>query len=160
MFADQTNPRRHSIPLPGYDYRQPGFYFVTICTQDHQCLLGSIVQGETSLNDAGAIAQSVWDSLPGRFAHVGLDVYCMMPNHLHGILVLAEPSKVALGEIVRTFKAVATRQIHAASKAEFAWQNDYYEHIVRNEKDLARIRQYILDNPARWAEDRFYVEAR
>src|SRR5713226_4032569 len=99
MPADQTGPRRHSIRLPDYDYRQAGFYFVTICTQDHKCLLGSIVQGEMYPNNAGAIAKSIWDSLSGRFAHVGLDVYCMMPNHLHGILVLEERSKVSLGEI-------------------------------------------------------------
>jgi REP element-mobilizing transposase RayT len=158
MPTHQTEFRRYSIRLPSYDYHQTGFYFVTICTQDRKCLLSSVIQREMYLNDVGSIVQSVWSSLPGRFEHVRLDQYCVMPNHLHGIVVLEEFSSVSLGNILRAFKAAATHQIRATGKKAFAWQSDYYEHIVRNEKDLTRIRQYILDNPARWTEDRFYAE--
>jgi putative transposase len=160
MPVDPMRHHRHSLRLPGYDYRQLGFYFVTICTRNHDCVLGSIVGDKMYLNDIGCIVQSIWNSLPERFTYLGLDQHCVMPNHLHGILVLEEPSTVPLGSIVRAFKGAATRQIRETGKPAFAWQDDFYERIVRDDRALARIRQYILDNPARWTEDRFYAGTR
>ncbi len=88
MPTHQKYPHRRTIRLQNYDYHQAGCYFVTICTQDQKCMFGEIVKGEMYLNGAGSLAQSIWSTLPERFAHVELDQYMVMPNHLHGIMVL------------------------------------------------------------------------
>ena len=197
MPTNQKYPHRRSIRLQNYDYRQAGFYFVTICTQDQKCMFGEIVKGEMYLNGAGSLAQSIWSTLPERFAHIELDQYMVMPNHLHGIMVLtgspsmpkrdvdtanvperfmhakgrvhqghapnmgSQQSRIhhipTLGEIIRTFKGLATSRIHSEGKPDFAWQASFYEHIIRNDDDLDRIRHSIVNNPARWAEDRLYT---
>ena len=76
-----------------------------------------------------------------------------MPNHVHSIVQLYGDSGVALSEIVRTFKAVATRMIREAGMQDFAWQSNYHEHIIRNEHELERIRNYIISNPLMWEDD-------
>ena len=149
--------------LAGYDYSQPGFYFVTICTQYHCLMFGTIVDDQVSLKGPGQIAQSVWVSLPKRFAHINLHEYVFMPNHLHGIIELTELDPVqsspraALWEIIRVLKAATSYQIRRSEgKPWFAWQDDYYETVIRSEAALQQIRQYILENPARWSQDKLY----
>ncbi len=93
-----------------------------------------------------------------RFAYVDLDAFVVMPNHVHALLVIVDSggkneSHQTLGEIIRTFKAVTTYSIRKAGLVEFAWQRNYHEHIVRNERELAGIQQYITDNPSHWLED-------
>lgn len=166
---------RRSIRLSGYDYAQSGAYFVTVCTQKRACLFGSIANSEMQINDAGRIAQTVWTELPARFPQVGIDGFIVMPNHIHGILmvgaqfiapsdspfdVIKNPARSvigrapALGEIIRAYKAISTRKIRPTVKADFRWQRNYYEHIVRSEESLNRIREYILNNPIQWDVDR------
>src|SRR3989442_12323056 len=136
--------------LAGYDYSQPGFYFVTICTEHHRLVFGTIDDGQVSLKGPGQIAHSVWVSLPKRFPHVNLHEYIFMPNHIHGIIELTEPdpavgSTVALWEIIRVFKAATSYQIRRSeSKPWFAWQDDYYKTVIRSEAALQQIRRYIL----------------
>jgi putative transposase len=158
-------------------------YFVTICTRDRECLFGALTDDEVRLNDGGRLASVAWKELPSRFPTVSLDSFVVMPNHIHGIITVGAqfiaPDSVqfiapasapynhvgiaqegamnrapTLGEIIRTYKAVSTRMIRQTANLEFAWQRNYYEHVVRNEESLNRIRQYILENPARWAMDR------
>lgn len=149
--------------LSGYDYSQPGFYFVTICTQQHRLVFGTIGEDQVYLKRPGQIAQSVWVTLPGRYAHVKLDEYVFMPNHMHAIIELTDldPThdgpRAALWEIIRAFKAATSYQIrHAEGKPWFAWQDDYYNEIIRTEAALQHIRQYIRENPARWTQDKLY----
>jgi len=149
--------------LVGYDYSQPGFYFVTICTQQHRPVFGTIVDGQMSLRSSGQIAQSVWVTLPRRFAHVKLDEYVFMPNHMHAIIELTDldPTqagpRAALWEIVRVFKAATSYQIRRSEgKPWFAWQDDYYDTVIKTEAALQQIRQYILENPVRWTQDKLY----
>lgn len=177
MVYDPEKHHRRSIRLKNYDYSQPGVYSVTLCTQNGATMFGDILDGEMRLNDRGEIAQAVWNTLPERFPTLELDYYVIMPNHLHGIVVqggqplprstntpgirrhtraLVQPARSELGQIIRTFKAVTTRLIRVSGTSEFAWHQNYYDHIIRNETDLNRIRQYIVDNPARWAEDKLY----
>jgi REP element-mobilizing transposase RayT len=97
-------------------------------------------------------------SLPQRFAYVALDAYVVMPNHVHCVLRLAdaegrETMPGHLGGVVRTFKAASTRLIRTSCMPDFAWQANYYDHVVRTEADLRRIREYVAANPARWDED-------
>ena len=149
--------------LSGYDYSQPGFYFVTICTQQHRLVFGTIVDGQVYLKGPGQMAQSVWVTLPRRFAHVKLDEYVFMPNHMHAIIALTDldpshPSpRAALWEIVRAFKAATSYHIrHSEGKPWFAWQDDYYDSVIRTEAALQQIRRYIRENPVRWTQDKLY----
>ena len=168
---DPDKHRRRSIRPKGFDYRQPGAYFVTICTQNRACFLGAVAGGEMQSTNAGEIAKATWNELPARFPSLGLDAFVIMPNHIHGIIMVGAqfiaPSDgfgetnmgainhaPTLGEIVHTYKAASTRLIKQAGTPNFAWQRNYYEHIVRDEESSNRIRQYIHDNPARWEFDR------
>jgi putative transposase len=87
---DPDKHHRRSIRLRGYDYSQAGAYFITICTQSRECLLGEIVDGEIRLNEAGKIVADIWDSLATRFPDIDLDAFVVMPNHIHGIIVLTD----------------------------------------------------------------------
>jgi len=149
--------------LTGYDYSQPGFYFATICTQEHRLVFGTIVDDQVNLRSPGRIAESVWVTLPRRFAHVKLDEYVFMLNHMHAIIELTslnpaqQGSRAALWEIVRVFKAATSYQIrHTEGKPWFAWQDDYFDTIIKTEVALQRIRQYIVENPLRWTQDKLY----
>ena len=149
--------------LSGYDYSQPGFYFVTICTQQHRLVFGTLVDGQVLLKVPGQIAQSVLLTLPRRFAHVKLDEYVIMPNHMHAIIELTDLDatqtgpRAALWEIVRVFKAATSYQIRRSEgQPWFAWQDEYYDSVIRTEAALQQIRQYILENPVRWSQDKLY----
>lgn len=177
MTCDPHKHHRRSIRLQGYDYTQAGAYFVTICTQDRACLFGEVVDGEMRLNDAGQMVQAEWNALPDRFPSVGRDAFVVMPNHVHGIIVITNDivgaglvpapngatTRVAptVGDVVGAFKSRTTvlytygvKQIGWTPFRGRLWQRNYYEHVIRDESSLNDIRQYILDNPLRWAMDR------
>jgi REP element-mobilizing transposase RayT len=170
MTESLKPPRRHSIRLPGHDYAQPGLYFVTICVQGRRCLLGDIVGSELRINAAGRSVTSWWKKLPDRYPYVALDEFVLMPNHLHGILHITEVGAVAgrphgaaptLGSMIAWFKSMTTNaHIHGVRSDGWApfvsrlWQRNYYEHIIRGERDLDAVREYIFNNPAKWAADR------
>lgn len=176
------NPKKHhrrSIRLPGYDYAQTGLYFVTICTKNRECLFGEIVGGSMRLNEYGQIVAQCWQWLSHRYPYVGLDEWVVMPNHLHGIVVIdthdgggsrTAPTgttipmgitptngikRKSLGCLIGAFKTVSTKHINVIRNTPGApvWQRNYYERIVRNEKALINIRRYIAENPLRWAFD-------
>jgi putative transposase len=181
----RSNPRkfnRRSIRLKGYDYSQPGAYYITICTYQRQCLFGKVEHQEMVLNESGRIVWQCWQDLPNHYAHVCLDEFTIMPNHLHGILILMEidppigdpttemvgagfkPAPTqncrrhALPEIIRGFKTFSSRRVNDALTSPGAplWQRNYYEHIIRNETELDAIRQYICQNPLNWEKDEEY----
>lgn len=145
---------RRSLRLRDYDYSQAGAYFITVCTGQRLCHLGSVVDGAVQLAPPGHIVQSTWEGLPERFAGIELDAMVVMPNHLHGIVLLPDAPSHPLGAVVRAVKAASTRLIRVAGFPSFAWQRNYYEHVIRNEKELERIRDYIATNPLRWHLDR------
>jgi len=165
-------PKRKQIRLMGYDYSSSGWYFITICVQKHQCLFGEIIDGIMKLNGAGKIINRFWLKIPKRFKNVELDKYIIMPNHLHGIIVIndigRENRAPTLGQIVAYFKYQSTkyinnmvgagspRPIHAGSPRPIQkiFQRNYYEHIICNEKSLNKIREYIRLNPKMWDRDR------
>ena len=167
--AEKLN--RRSIRLPGYDYSQPGAYFVTICTQNRACLYGDIIDGKMQLNGLGIAVRSCWEEIPMHFGNVSLDVQAVMPNHMHGIIILEEMlivhgvgaglprpymgGRPTLGRVVAYYKYQSTKHINEirATPGAPIWQRNYYEHVVRNEDDLNEIRQYIENNPTKWLED-------
>ena len=154
---------RHSIRLRRYDYAGAGAYFVTICTQDRAVLFGEVCGDEMHLNAAGTMVQREWRALPERHAGITPSDFVVMPNHLHGILLVAPQPVLAvtLGELVGGFKSTTTvlygRGVRSHGWTGLhtrLWQRNFYEHIIRGDEGMARIRQYIQANPARWAQDR------
>jgi putative transposase len=174
MPFNSEKHHRRSIRLRGYDYSQPGAYFITICTQDRSYLFGEVVNGEIQMNEYGQIVHDAWNDLPNHYAGVVLDAFVIMPNHVHEVIVLTnDPIRddfvgaglkpapthtkhVPLSEIVRAFKTFSARRInqHRGTPGAPVWQRNYYEHIIRNEESLNHIREYILQNPIRWRLDR------
>lgn len=178
--------RNGTIRLSGYDYSRAGAYFVTTCTYGRANLFGKIVKNEMRLNVYGRMVQEVWNGLPGHYPHVALDAFVIMPNHIHGIVVLTTPvgaglkpaptpksaptpkpasitndcktapTRHGLPEIVRAFKTFSARQINELrhTPGTPVWQRNYYEHIIRNNAALNRIRQYVKTNPDHWKRDR------
>jgi len=152
---DSDQHRRRSIRLPGFDYASFGAYYVTICTAERELWLAEIVAGVSLPTACGDVVMACWRSLPSRFAGVELDASVVMPNHLHAVLWLPgrDAGGVTLGQVIRAFKAVSARTIRQEVAPSFGWQRNYYEHIIRDDDDLARVREYIADNPARWEDD-------
>ncbi|TMB71109.1 MAG: transposase [Chloroflexi bacterium] len=149
-FNPEVHHRR-SIRLHGFDYSLSGAYFLTICTYERECLLVS-----EALVHA---VQSEWRALPERFATVRPDEFVVMPNHVHGVLLLNEEeasAKIPLGQEVSAFKSLTAIQCNrmlGRAHRPF-WQRNYFERVVRNDDEFKRVRQYIRDNTAKWAEDK------
>jgi REP element-mobilizing transposase RayT len=160
--------------LTEYDYSQPGSYFLTLCTNSRQCLFGEITDGEIKLSQTGRIVTDCWESIPSHFPDASLDVYTIMPNHVHGIITLSGNKRAShdlplqnrqkpgashssIPAIIGLFKSSVTRHINdmqlANSTHPKIWQRNYYEHVIRNETELNSIREYIQHNAAGWAED-------
>lgn len=161
--------------LPGWDYRSPGGYFVTICTHRRKCLFGEVVDEELRLNACGEIAQEVWDNLCHHYDDIKTDAFIVMPNHIHGIIFLLDrenydgmyvgagfkpaPTQIpisnrhGLPEIVRGFKTFASRHInqYRGTPGSLVWQRGYDDPILRDDADLAAARAYIRTNPLAWA---------
>ncbi|MDX2213724.1 MAG: transposase [Oculatellaceae cyanobacterium bins.114] len=244
------NPDKHhrrSIRLKGHDYTSPGAYFITLCVHQRECLFGEIVNGEMQLNEFGKLVDAHWQRLPSHFPNLKLDMFVVMPNHLHGILVITEPpcrgaaldhssstltenlnsnatpqpnrspnsgvafgqgrshklkdklpnaapqpkrspnpgvafgqgrshklkdklpnaaplpprlTKGSIGAIVLNFKSITTRRINQMRQIRGVplWQRDYYDRIIRDEKALKFIRQYIQNNPLLWEQDQLHLD--
>ena len=163
--------RVESARLKGWDYSAPGYYFVTICTKDRKCFLGRVVDGKMLLSKTGMIVAEEWQKTEKIRKNVDLDVWGIMPNHIHGILILLEkPVNVetthqvvsttlkpnSLGSIVGQFKSVSTKRIRKMGCIDFGWQSRFHDHIIRDDKALNNIRKYILENPLKWQSDKFY----
>jgi putative transposase len=188
-----SKPDRRSIRLPGYDYSRAGAYFVTICIQNRLCLLGDIINEKIFLTDSGFMVASVWQELPNFYPNVQIDVFQIMPNHFHGIIVLQgihdqssvgagpcacpntflgrprgigqaqgpAPTKIlSLPDVVHRFKTMTTkRYVDGVKQLGWApfpgkfWQRNYYEHVIRNQKEMDEIREYITNNPKQWDLD-------
>ena len=182
------NKNRHTIRLKNYDYSQNGLYFVTICTENRECLLGDIVDGKMILNECGEIVNDVLNSLPDRYKQIELDLYQIMPNHIHMIIIIhpvvgaihesplhesplpKSPNRrfikrgdqrELLPQCIGYFKMNSSKQInqfvrahHDAPQQQKIFQRNYYEHVIRNENELNKIREYIRINPQIWDRDR------
>lgn len=195
MKYDPTKHHRRSIRLKGYDYRNTGAYFVTICTKNRECVLNDPI--------VNAIVHDVWYALPSWFPTIELDEFIVMPNHTHFVVwdnvgtplagvpnsphtdgiplagipsgentdgdkprpyVIPQPQKInlapTLGDIVGAFKSLVFKvyldwiEVNDSSRRAKFWQANYYEHVIRNDRELNAIRQYIRDNPLNWKMDR------
>ena len=173
---------RRSIRLRGYDYTQPGAYFVTICVHQRAMLFGRVVDGKMTLNKLGEIVREEWCRTAELRPNVELDAFVIMPNHIHGIIILRDdrrgtlqrapttsqhvpmierfgkPTSNSIPTIIRLFKSATTKRINGLRGTPGArvWQRNYYERIIRNQRELDAIRRYIIENPQRWHRDREY----
>lgn len=132
MNDDTARHQRRSIRLQGYDYAQAGAYFVTICTQQKACLFGKIVHGEMQLNEAGKMIDEVWHQLPMRFDTLALDEFVVMPNHIHGILVLQEGDSKTGDHKDHPY---AMRNIDRRGESRIRPESCIRPHAVRNTND-------------------------
>jgi len=149
-------PKRRHIRLPDFDYSQAGAYCVTICSRNKKCIFGDIVEAEMRLNKLGVLVIACWNELASTYPVVELDYWVLMPNHLHGIVWLQEENfyRKSLSGVIGAFKSISTsRANNVFNRRESLWQRGFFEHIIRDENDLFRIRQYISDNPTQWVVD-------
>lgn len=174
---------RKSYRLKGYDYSQEGLYFLTICCKNRKCLFGKIENGKMILNKLGEAADECWKNIPKHFPNAVLHQYIVMPNHIHGIIELGNnmgsngvgtknfsplpiktefktpfksPSKT-IGSIIRGFKIGVTILGKEILPDISIWQRNYYDHIIRDRKSYRKISDYILKNPLKWKNDKFYI---
>jgi REP element-mobilizing transposase RayT len=160
--------RIDSTRLKNWDYSTPWWYYVTICTKNMRRWFGDAGHGKIVLNDVGTFVDEIWKDIPKHYQSVELDYYTIMPNHVHGIIILNDvetghaPSlqqkRASLGNVVGSFKSKVTNWAHNNEIKSFAWQPRFYDHIIRNEKDLHRIRTYIQNNPLKWELDEYYTD--
>jgi putative transposase len=213
----QNKFRIESARLPRWDYSSPGYYFVTICANDHQCIFGDIADDKMILNGNGKIVSDCIDQIPGHFSRAKTDAWIVMPNHVHGIIQIVvlpnlyknvavggggsrrdvacrdvacnvsttttetvatppepaiptnndeinkkmaaiSPKPQSLSSIIRSFKSAVTNRIHAIGSNGDVWQPRFHDHIIRNDRELFAIRQYIRNNPSNWTNDRNIIE--
>ena len=199
MTLFKNKYRIESMRLKGWDYAATGWYFVTLCTRGRECFFGDVVDGEMHLSAVGDIAAEEWQKTAIIRPNVELDQWVVMPNHIHGIIVIkraavetfrgnvsvegnvsvagnaSDPTEAtphreetphrgvstkarlksgSVGAILGQFKSVCTKRIWAAGFLAFDWQPRFFDHIIRDESSLKDIRQYIVDNPAKWERDK------
>ena len=173
---DPEKGHRRSIRLRGYDYSRAGAYFITIATYDRKCMFGEVADGEMRVNALGEIARDEWfkTAVARRYVCLEENEFIVMPNHIHGIIRIVDemarathrvaptgPPPGSISAVIGQFKSVAAKRINKlrGTQGNPVWQRNYYEHVIRNEDLLNRIRQYIRDNPTRWAMDRDNLQA-
>ena len=161
-------PKRKTVRLQGYDYNTPGYYFITVCTEDKKPMLCKIVGTglpdgpQVVLSAYGKIADKQLQTMRGFYSDVRVDKYVIMPNHIHLILVLEDgmdgpsgrpvPTDTKIARFVGTFKRFCNRRY-----GKNIWQYRSYDHVIRSERDYRKIWQYIDGNPGKWMEDCFYI---
>ncbi len=158
------HPTRKSPRLDGFNYASSGAYFITICTDSRVSRFGQVTDGTMHLSRVGRIAEEEWLRTPSVRSGVSLDVHVVMPNHLHGILLIDDAGidlgrlPATVGAIIRGYKGATTRRVTEAlpSSTGKVWQRGYYDHIIRSESDMQRIREYIVNNPLQWSLDRYF----
>jgi len=161
---DPKKHHRRSIRLKRYDYTSAGAYFITIVTYQRECLFGEIADGEMILNDYGRVADEFWRAIPEHFENVELGAFVIMPNHIHGIIVITDvatqcvaptvtitsprgPKSRSIGAIVGSFKSAVSYRLNKQFNVTNIWQRNFYEHIIRNETERNNIHLYIETNP-------------
>ena len=165
--------RNESSRLNVHDYSSGGKYFITICTQKMIPYFGNILCKQMKMSESGKIAYDFWYELPEHFSFVSLDEFVVMPNHIHGIVIIESPDIVgtlhatslqpvpnefmsyispkpgSLATVIRSYKSAVSKNVHLID-SDFSWHPRYYDHIIRSDRELDRIRKYIINNPYKW----------
>ncbi|WP_291726539.1 transposase [Bernardetia sp.] len=169
---------RKSIRAKWWDYGWNGAYFITICTKEMQHFFGDIKDGKMILSNVGVIVDVLWHQIPLYHAFVELGEFVVMPNHIHGILILDKPKEIieelekdarmpvekrlkegqgknTVSSIIGNYKSAVTKNVNRLGLAS-KWQFRFHDHIIRNEKSYQRISNYILTNVENWEDDKFF----
>jgi putative transposase len=182
MAYDAEAHHRSSARLKTFDYTSNAAYFITVCANVRANIFGEIVDGEMQLNDSGRIVWECWNAISEHFPHVELDAFIAMPDHVHGIVLISQPSdknergtvvvgathasplrpdtalerpngpkKRSLGSIIGSFKSAASKRINESRGLPGTpiWQRNYWDRVIRDDRELEETRKYILENPAR-----------
>jgi len=165
--------------LKDYDYSLPGGYFITICTKNKECFFGDIKNKKTEYSKIGEMANKFWLEIKNLHNFIILDKWIIMPNHVHGIIfikndntdfsrlpntvgtrqwhvptVFGELPKRSISSIINHYKGILKKWCNKNGYDDFYWQPLFHDRIIRDELELNRKRQYILENPVRWWRDR------
>jgi len=185
----QNKYRISSSRLKSWDYGKNGAYFITICTGNREHFFGEIAsendENEMQFNEIGKLAHEFWAEIPKHFPFVELGNYQIMPNHIHGILIIDKnnvvedvveasqcnvstengikkeqmakisPKRGTISVIIRSYKSVVTKNAHYIH-ADFEWQERFHDHIIRDSESFEKIQNYIENNVANWKDDNFY----
>ena len=181
--------RTETTRLKGWNYASAGYYFVTICEKNRNCVFGDICDDTLAFTPLGKVAIECWMEIPQHFPFVELDAFCIMPNHIHGIIVINThdsvpavetqnvetqdfaslrndglgnkfgPQSKNLASIVRGFKIGVTKYSRE-NGILFQWQPRYFDRVIRDEQELFAVRDYIRNNPLEWALDEYAIESR
>lgn len=173
MILFNNKYRVKSARLKHWNYANSGMYFVTICTDDKIRYFGEIIDEKIVLNRLGKFAKQCWEDILKHFPFVKLDEYIIMPNHIHGIIVIDNdnvetqdfaslpnkfgPQSKNLGSIIRGFKIGVTKYANK-NDIPFKWQPRFYDRVIRNENELENIQIYIKNNAVNWGKDKYYID--
>ncbi len=170
ILMERYDPARHhrrSIRLRGYNYRQPGSYFVTICVQHRECLFGKVLGATVQLSQFGVLVEKQLEHFAAGNEGVAIASYIIMPNHIHFILDILPSDqcnsfqkRATLGQLIQTFKYETTKQINVQRNTPGikVWQRNYYEHIIRDNSSRQKLQSYIQENPLRWTIDQLHPQ--
>jgi len=157
------NPDKHhrkSIRLKNYNYSNIGAYFITLCAYNRESLFGDVQTGKIILSQFGQIIYNKWNQIPKHFQNVQLDEFIIMPNHLHGIIIIVgakhstKDSSKNLHHKQKNASPLRPNGTKPGSLSAPFWQRNYYDHVIRNDKELNEIREYIINNPLKWELDK------
>ena len=148
--------KRKNIRLKEYNYSEEGYYFVTICTKDRKNIFSKIekCRGDhwsSVLTQNGKIIDMYIKEIEEVYKNIKIDEYIIMPNHVHILMNINKNENITLSRIIQQFKGKTTKEIRYP-----VWQKSFYEHIVRNEKEYIKIKEYIINNPENWEKDKYY----
>ncbi len=183
MTKFKNKYRIESNRKPGWNYGDNALYFVTICTKNRICYFGNVVNTKMQLSEIGRMAEKFWLEIPQHFPFVILHAHVVMPNHVHGIIEIAKrdddridvetqnfaslpettnqyknnfgPQSQNLASIIRGYK-IGVKKNARLVRPKYAWQSNYHDHIIRNNKSYINITNYIKNNPGNWNDDQFY----
>ena len=181
MTLFRSKYRVETTRLRGWDYGAHAWYFVTICTRNRICSLGAVRQAQVRLSAVGEAAAEMWCQIPEHHENVGVDDYIVMPNHVHGIVIIQNehryspvlgmrgfrrarpertgisPAAGSLAAVIRSYKSAVTNWCRKNGLGHFAWQARFHDRVIRGSRSLDAIRRYIWDNPMNWVEDEYYA---
>jgi putative transposase len=199
-----------SARLSSWDYSSNSSYFITICTKNREHYFGKVIDAKMKLSEMGLFANNCWNNIPNHFPHFYLDAFIVMPNHIHGIVMIEKPyidnnslppivetghalslrnkinsapeealslrntipgeqeikpphprfrnqGRNTISAMVGSFKSAVTKYCRE-KKISFGWQPRFHDHIIRNADEFYTIRNYTMNNPANWKDDKFYSE--